>query len=147
MFRVFEGIHWKCVPVSAGNPEEIRHSASGEYEKVSLVDIAALAFDASRSEIDSYDLRHLDLNILVANKNLAEVKSCIRGRQSARGNLIEQGLELLIIVFIDQSDPQAGIGGEPFRAVKSGKATADDHHVFFCSSDLSKLVHTSAPTS
>jgi len=94
-------VHWKGVPICAGNAEEINLAPSSKDEKVSLVGVTGLTFDYSRREIDRNHLRHLYVNVLVTKKHVPRIEGGIFGRENACRNLVEQRLELLIIGLVD----------------------------------------------
>ena len=63
----------------------------------------------TRVEIDRDDLCHFHVYVGVAAKRTAQIESYIAWTEHRGGHLVKQRLELLIIVFVDQRDPNVGM--------------------------------------
>jgi hypothetical protein len=50
-------------------------------------------------------------------------------RELRGGHLVEQGLELVMVVAVDQGDRHVLVVGESLRAPEAREPAADDHHV------------------
>jgi hypothetical protein len=75
-------------------------------------------------------LRQLYIHVGVAPEDVTQGKGRIARRQSSSRHLIEQRLELLIVVLVDQRDPNIRIRRQLTRTVQSGETAADYNNVF-----------------
>jgi hypothetical protein len=82
----------------------------------------------------------------VANQCAAQIESYIAWCEDSGGHLVEQRLELLIVVLVEQGDPNIRFAAN-LRTVQPGETTAYDHDVLtwcgFCSADLVTVVGSS----
>ena len=53
----------------------------------------------------------------------------VAGRKLRGRHLVEQRLELVVVVAVDQGDPDVVVLSEPLRAAEAGEAPAHDHYV------------------
>ena len=81
-------------------------------------------------EIDRNDLSHFHGYVGTADKSAAQIESDIARSQDCGGHLVEQGLELLIVILVEQRDSNVRIGSQLAGTVQSGETTTHNHNVF-----------------
>ncbi len=74
------------------------------------------------------DLGQNDINIRLPPQHRPNRLRDIRGRQHRRGDLIEQGLEEMVVAPIDDRYAHGRVG-KRLRRLQPGESTADDHDV------------------
>ena len=116
--------------VRSRRAKEIGLRSRGQHQKIALISLALGGLDSASVEIDRDDLRHLHVHVRMVPQDTAQVKSDVAWRQRRTSHLIEQWLELLIVIFVDQRDPNVGMLGQLLGAVQPGKTTSHDHYMF-----------------
>jgi hypothetical protein len=115
--------------VGAGRTEEVGLRPRGEDQRVAGEHVSVGRGHAVRRRIDRRHLGQLDLHVDVIVEELAQrVRDVARG-QLRRRDLVEQRLELVIVVAVDQGDPDVVAVGQPPGAADAGEAAADDDDV------------------
>ena len=89
----------------AGRSEEVRLGTGRKHQKVALILFPLRGLDGASVQIDGGHFRHLHVNVSVALQDAAQAESDVGCRQRRRGDLVEQRLKLLVIIFVDQGDP------------------------------------------
>jgi hypothetical protein len=101
---------------------------AGRNDKVIVGDGGAVEFDEFFREVNLGHLAHLEGEIFLPAENRSHRLGDLRRQQSRNGNLIQQGLEEVVIVFIDECNAHGSVrqsaGGFDAR-----KACADDDDV------------------
>jgi hypothetical protein len=98
-------------------------------EVVALVFLSLRSFNGSRLEINRDHFAQLYIHVGVTFENPAQGKSRIARRQYRGRHLVEQGLELLIVILIDQRDPNIRVRCQFTSTVQTGKPATDDNDV------------------
>jgi hypothetical protein len=101
-------------------------------------------FDRSRFEIRRNYLGHLYIDVGIILEDVPQRKRRIARRQHGRGDLIEQRLELLIIVFVDQRDPDIRTRRQFAGTVQPSKTASDDNDVLHAKTSCSTILTKSS---
>ena len=81
-------------------------------------------------EIYRDDLRHFHIYVGVAEECAAQIEGHIVGSEDCGGDLVEQRLELMIVVLVEQRDPNIRVCSELAGTVQPGETTPHNHDVF-----------------
>src|SRR5262249_13372775 len=90
-------------------------------------------------EVDTHRLGKDDFDVLLLPQNAADGEGDVARVEACRRDLIEERLEGVVILPIDERDPERGLA-ERVRCVESAESTADDHDTRKWGSDAAALV-------
>ena len=125
---IMEGIQRVAVLVGPRCAEEVRLRPSRKHQKVALILLSVRSYRGTGCEVGGDNLGHYHVHIRVLFENTAQTESGIAGRQHGRGYLIEQRLELLIVILVEQCDPNIRMRSQLAGTVQTGEtATYDDN--------------------
>ena len=106
-----------------------RVGAPGRIDsRASRFDRSFVYHDVTRDRIDPAHLGEQDLNVLLPSKDPADGRRDIAWRQRGGRDLIEQRLKQVIVVAIEDRDPN-GRAVECARRIEAAEPAADDHDV------------------
>ena len=107
--------------------EEVRLGACREDQVVAGVGLAGVGGRAPGDRIDADDGPALGLEVLVFLGDLAQRVRDVARDQHRRGDLVQQGLELVVVVLVDQRDGDVVVRGECPSTSHAGESTTNDH--------------------
>ena len=110
-----------------GNVEEVRLRAGREHEDVTLDGLPLGGAHGVRRGIDLGDPGELHVDVGMLVKCRAQRGRDLGCRQLRRCDLVEEGLELVIVVLVDQGDVHPILAGQCSCAAETGKPAAHDH--------------------
>src|SRR5262249_2721066 len=113
----------------AGCAEEVCLRTGCQHQEVSLVALAIGRSDRPSLGVSRDNLRHLHFYIAVSQKKSTKRRGNVVGAQHGDSQLIEKGLQLVIVVLIDERDTDGIALSDLARAGETGKAPAYDHDV------------------
>lgn len=126
LFGVGEGVEREGELFCSGNSEEVHVGACRQDEKISGEAVAGGGVDGALLEVDEGDFIHLDIDVVVVAEHVAQRKRRVVGRQDAGCYLVEEGVELLVVVLVEECDVDVGVRGEFEGAAQAGEASSDD---------------------
>jgi hypothetical protein len=83
---------------------------------------------SSCGQIDTVNLAQQHFDIALVNKQCADRRGNVGRRQSARRNLVQQGLEQMMIVTVDQHHIHRRLR-QAADSIEPAKTGADHHHL------------------
>src|ERR1700733_2783501 len=130
--------------MNARDIEEVRLGSRCENQEVALECLAVRGICRSRRKIDRLNLGHGDIDVPVPRKYRPKIERGVVGRQRARGDLIQQWLELLVVVLIKYDDLQVFVACQLSCTVQPGKAATYDYD-FLLAVDIFHIPPSSLP--
>ncbi len=115
--------------VSPRRAEKVGLRPRRKHQKISLICLSLSRRNGAGDEIDRDNLRHFHVHIGVGSEDTSQTESRIARRQFGGGHLVEQRLELLVIVLVEQGNPNISMRSQLTGAVQTGKTATDDHDV------------------
>ena len=102
--RVMQRIERERVDLGAGRPEEVRLRSRRQHDCVAGPGSAVGRGDGAGRRVDRRHLRQLHVDVGVVAKDRAQRERHV-GRGQLRGrDLVEEGLELVVVVAVEQRD-------------------------------------------
>ena len=123
--RVRQRVHRKRVLGGALRPEEVHLRPEGEDEEVVGDGRETVEADLLRLEVDRGDRRLVDRRVVLVLDEVAERVSDGRRLEEARGQLVQQRLEGVVVVLVDDDDVDVGLL-QLVRGADSGEAAAQN---------------------
>jgi hypothetical protein len=127
-FGISEGVEGEGEFVGPWDAEEVHTRACCKDEKVSGEGVAGGCVDGALLKVDGGHLVHLDIDVVVVAENVAQSEGRVVGRENAGRYLVEEGVELLVVVFVEEGDVDVVVRGELEGASQAGEASSYDDH-------------------
>src|SRR5215471_3242712 len=128
---LFDAVEWICVLVRTFCAEKICLRSSRQHQEVSLVALAVLGGHSPSFGIDSSNHCHFHVDIGMAAESLTNGSRHIASTHLPRRQLVQQGLELLVVVLVNEGDADVTLLGQFSRTSQAGKAATYNHNVRF----------------
>ena len=101
----------------------------GDDEVVVLEHGAGLELDVVLGKVEADGLVHEDFDVLMVAQDGADGLRDVGGREDGKRDLVEQGLEDVVVLAVDQGDVDGELC-EVDGGVDAGKAAAEDYNAF-----------------
>src|SRR4030088_856068 len=106
---------------------EIGVTGARGNDQVVVRNLQLRSFNQASFKIEARNLCHQNLNIFVAAENRTNGRGDLSGRKTRSRDLIEQGLERMVILAVDYDDLNRSTR-QSARGIKPAKSGAHDHH-------------------
>lgn len=110
---------------------EVVGVGAGGNDQVIVGDVADVCFDGLCIGIDFIDVGDADAYVFTVLEDFSEREGDAAGFEAGCCDLVEEGLELVEIVFVDEGYVVVGVVVEGTRQFKSSKTASEDDDVFF----------------
>ena len=123
---VIEAVERERVLRGARGAEEVRLRARREHDRVAGERPPVRGGHAACHGVQRLDRAQLDVDVRVVREHLAQREGDVARRQLRGRDLVQQGLELVVVVAVEQRDVHVVVAREPAGAADAGEAAA--HH-------------------
>ena len=124
-----------------------RLSPTGQDQAVVVEPLAAVEDDLTAIDVDIGHLGHQHAGVRLALEHLADRRRHVAGAQPARGDLVDQRLEEVMVPTVDDGDIHIGVSETVSGLEATEPATDDDHPVTISLGCVARSRHVRAPVS
>src|SRR5947209_14861785 len=109
--------------------EEVRLGAGRQHERVPRPGPTVLARHRARPGVHTGDLGQLHVDVRLVGEHPPERVRDVAGGELRRRHLVEQGLELVVVVAVDEGYRDVVALCQFLRTTETGEPSADDDYV------------------
>ena len=124
---IVERVERERVLGGARRAEEVRLRSGGHHERVAGPRLAVARGDGSSGGVHAGDVGEVHVDVVLVGEHVTQRVRDVSTRELRGRDLVEEGLELVVVVAVDQRDVDVVVVGELLGATEAGEPAADDH--------------------